>query len=292
MTDRPYPRAPISLALIAFVLLLGGTALAQDDGAERRWSFTAEFSTVSTIGNSESRTLGLATAFGYTWPHSRIKIEAGGIRSESSLKTRSAVGTSPDDFVLEETKKTETTAEAYYARGRYDHNVSDRFFLFGGADWLRNTFAGIEGRFLFAAGAGTTWADGERVRLKTDYSVTYTFQQDVIDNPFIRTAFPGVRLAYDFRWKLTGSSELESKLITDWNLDNTDDLRFDFYNALPIAISSKLAFKPALQLLWRNDPSLTEVDLVTPDGNPTGQAVLVPLEKLDSFFTVALVLTV
>jgi len=34
---------------------------------------------------------------------------------------------------------------------------------------------------------------------------------------------------------------------------------------------------------------LTEVALETPAGEPTGETVRVPLEKLDSFFTVALV---
>ena len=79
-------------------------------------------------------------------------------------------------------------------------------------------------------------------------------------------------------------------LIADWNLDNTDDIRLDLTNALSIAISSALALKPSLQLLWRNDPALTEVALVESDGTPTGESVRVALEKLDSFFTLALVL--
>ena len=75
----------------------------------------------------------------------------------------------------------------------------------------------------------------------------------------------------------------------DWNLDNTDDIRVDFENSLPISISSKLAFKPSLRLLWRNAPALTEVPLERPDGTDTGDKVFVPLEELDTIFTVALV---
>ncbi len=288
-----YPaRVSLLLTVLLLFLVFGGRTLIAQEEEELGWFFTAELSTVSTGGNQEIFTLGLSGTLAYRWARSQLKLEGGSVRSESSLKTRTAVGTSPDDFVLVEEKVTETTAAASYARTRYDYDVSERFFVFGGADWLRNTFAGIDSRFLLAAGAGNTWWDAERVRFKTDYGVTYTFQSNVVDNPFINNSFPGVRLAYDFWWKLTGPAKFESQLIVDWNLDNTDDIRLDFSNALPIAISETLALKPALRLLWFNDPALTEVPLETPAGDSTGENVLVPLEKLDSFFTLALVVTI
>jgi hypothetical protein len=274
----------IAIALPAF----GSSARAQDEEKELGWFFTGEISGVWTGGNSESNTLGLASTLRRVWSRSELKLEGGAIRSESALTTRTAVGTTTD-FQVQEVTNREKTAENYYLRGRYDYQVSPLFYTFGGADWLRNTFAGIDSRILFAAGAGNTWYDKADVRFKTDYSLTYTFQEDVIENPFIKANFPGVRLAYDFWWQLTSSTEFESTLTSDLNLDNTEDIRLDFTNALPIAISSKLAFKPSLQLLWRNEPSLTEIDLFQPDGTPTGDKVLVPLNKLDSFFTVALV---
>ncbi len=274
----------IAIALPAF----GSSAWAQDEEKELGWFFTGEVSGVWTGGNSESNTLGLASTLRRVWSRSELKFEGGAVRSESALTTRTAVGTS-GDFEVQEVTNREKTAENYYLHGRYDYQVSPLFYTFGGADWLRNTFAGIDSRLLFAAGAGNTWYDKANVRFKTDYSLTYTFQEDVIENAFIKANFPGVRLAYDFWWQLTSSTEFESKLISDLNLDNTEDIRLDFTNALPIAISSKLAFKPSLQFLWRNEPSLTEVDLFQPDGTPTGDKVLVPLNKLDSFFTVALV---
>lgn len=276
-----------ALAGTLAVLALSTTARAQDEKPLGLF-FTTELSGVWTAGNSESNTVGLAFTLRNVWELSEVKLEGGAVRSESGITTRTAVGTS-DDFVLQEETKTEKTAENFYLRGRYDYQLSERFFTFGGADWLRNTFAGIDSRLLFAAGAGNTWADGERLRFKTDYSATYTFQEDVVENPFVKTNFPGLRVSYDLWWKLTASTDFESKLIADWNLDNTDDLRFDFTNALPISISAKLAFKPSLQLFWRNEPSLVEVARENPLGTPTGETVAVPLNKLDSFFTLTLV---
>jgi putative salt-induced outer membrane protein YdiY len=264
-----------------------GTAQAQDDN-ELGWFLTGEVTGVWTSGNSESNTLGLAATVRRLWDNSELRFDGGAVRTESGITTRTAVGTL-DDFVVEKETTREKTAENYYLRGRYDYKLSERFLTFAGADWLRNTFAGIDSRLLFAAGAGNIWIDGERLRFRTDYSATYTFQEDVIENPLIKTTFPGLRLSYNLWWNLTSSTDFESTLIADWNLANTEDLRFDFMNALPIAISGKLAFKPSLQLLWRNEPSLTEVALEDQSGVPTGDTVLVPLEKLDSFFTLALV---
>lgn len=273
------------------ICFAGSAARAQDAGqkSELGWSFTAELTAVWTGGNSSSNTLGVGSTLRRTIERSEFRLAGGAIRTESSLTRRMAVGTSADDFVLQEETTTETTAESYYLRGRYDYTINERFFLFGGADWLRNTFAGINSRFLIAAGAGNSWIDNDRWRFRTDYGFTITFQNDVVENPFITTTFPGLRLSYDFRSRLTASTELTSVLITDWNLENTDDLRFDFTNALPIAISSIFTLKPSLRLMWRNDPSLSEVELVAPDGAATGQTVLAPLDKLDSFVTVSLV---
>ncbi len=281
-----HPRTMMILAVI--LSLSAGTARAQDEEAQR-WAFTAEVSGVWVAGNSESNTLGLASTLKRIWDRSELRFEGGAVRTEAGTTTRTAVGMSIDDFEVQEETVRKKTAENYYLRGRYDYKISERFYTLVGADWLRNTFAGIDSRILLAAGAGNIWLDDERMRLTTDYAATYSFQEDVVANPFIRSRFPGLRLAYGFWWQLTGSTELESKLTTDFNLDTTEDIRADFTNALPISISSKLAFKPSLQLLWRNDPALTSLELVEPDGTPTGETVLVPLDKLDSFFTLALV---
>ncbi len=68
-------------------------------------------------------------------------------------------------------------------------------------------------------------------------------------------------------------------------------MRFDWTNSLPVSISETLALKPSLQLLWRNDPALEAIELFTSGGDPTGSTVLVPLDKLDTLFTLALVLS-
>jgi hypothetical protein len=248
------------------------------------------FTTVFTSGNSESNTFGLGATVRYIHPSYEFKFESGALRTDSGIKERRAIGTD-SVFSIEEETVWEKTAEAYFARARYDRDLSDAFLVFVGADWLRNTFSGIDSRFLVAIGAGNTWAEAEDFRFKTDLGLTYTFQQDVVTNPFAKTNFPGIRASWTLMRTFTASTKLESSLVADLNIENTDDLRVDFKNALSIAINNSLAFEPSLQLQWRNDPALKQIDLFAPDGTPTGRKVRTPLRKLDSFFNVALVVT-
>jgi putative salt-induced outer membrane protein YdiY len=276
---------------VAIILALGATGvspLRAQDEKPLGWAFTTELTGVWTAGNAQTTTWGVDAKVIYAWSKAEFKLEGGSVRSQSTLTTRTAVGTSQDDFTLTEETNTEKTAENYYARARYDRQFAAGFFGFAGTDWLRNTFAGIDSRLLLAAGLGNVWASTDQIRFKTDVAATYSFQEDVVENPFVKTKFPGVRAGYDLWWKLTGTTEFLSVLVGDLNLDNTDDIRFDLTNALPISISSRLALKPSHQLLWRNQPSLAEVPLVDTGGTSVG-TVTVPLKKLDSVFKIALV---
>lgn len=291
MRHRLQVHPAVSAGLLLLLLLVTTPANAQDPAPTAAGpviTSSAELTAVWASGNSDASTFGLRGNVRSQWTKSELKFEAGGLRTESTLTTRRAVGTT-DDFNVEETTNRERTAENYFARARFDRKVSEAFLVFSGVDWLRNTFSGINSRFLVAAGAGNTVVDNESIRLKTDYGVTYTFQNDVVTNPFTNSNFPGVRAAYDFWYQVSSTTELTSTLVADLNLDNTDDIRLNFVAALPVAISSRLALKPSLQLLWQNEPSFTEVALFTAGtGDPAGK-VLIPLQKLDSFFTLAIV---
>lgn len=258
----------------------------QDTG----WSFTGKVTAVFTGGNSEASTFGLASTLRYREENFQFRFESGAVRTDSGIKERRAVGTD-SVFVVEEETIWEKTAEAYYARARLDRDFDRGMLVFVGTDWLRNTFAGIDSRFLVALGAGNTWAETDDFTFKTDIGLTYTFQQDVVTNPFAKTNFPGVRASWNLMRQFTASTRLQSDLISDLNIDDTDDIRVDFKNALSIGINSTFAFEPSLQLVWRNLPALKQIDLFAPDGEDTGRTVRTPLRKLDTFFNVALVVT-
>jgi putative salt-induced outer membrane protein YdiY len=276
------------LSLIS-AAVLPRTALAQTPPAPA-WSYQAKLTAVWAGGNTESSTFGLGSSLRRTGELVELKLEAGAIRTDASVKTRRATGTS-STYQLTEQETHQKTAENYFVRFRSDRKMGGRVVIFAGADWLRNTFAGIDSRMLIATGGGTSWVNREDFRVRTDLGATYTFQQDVVENPFGKSKFPGLRFSADLLRTLTQTTKWESALIYDQNIDQTDDARIDFTNSLSLAISSRIALNPSLQLLWRNQPALTEVDLFSSLGAATGEKVQVPLEKLDSFFTLAVVIT-
>lgn len=279
----------VATAVLGGALGLTGTPLqGQEDEKELGWLYTAEVSLLLTAGNAEASTFGLGAGLRRVWDSSEFRFNAGGLRSEASKTTRTAVG-STTDFQLNEESDSELTAQNYYARGRYDYAFSERFFAYAGTGWERNTFAGFDNRTSFAGGLGNIWVEKERTRFRTDYGVTYTIQDDVVDTGSGSDTFAGARFSWDFWRQLTSSTNFNSVLIVDENLNATDDLRGDLTNALSVAISDNLAFKTSLQLLWDNQPSLAGVPLEQPLGTPTGETVFVPLDKLDTILSVALV---
>lgn len=279
-----------TLAAAAILLsTVAASAIAQDDEQELGWAFEADLGSLWTGGNQETFTLAVDATAHYVWPKSRLKLVGGGFSTESSLTTTTAIGTGPSDFQLLEETVTEKTAETFYTGARYDYDITEKLYLFGGGDWMRNIFSGIESQFRFAVGAGNLWADNDRVRFSTDYAFTYTLEDNVVESPGQKSDFPGLRFGYDLNWFLTTSTTFESSLAANWNLDNTDDIRVNWYAGLPVDISSVLALKPSLRLMWRNDPALQDVPLLdAPGGTQTG-TVLTPLKELDTYFNIALV---
>lgn len=284
-------RTLLAPAFVAVFGLIPATLSAQEeDPARKRWAMGGEVTSVLAQGNAESLTLGLGLVVRRVWEKSAFRFESGAVRAETGRITRRAVGTA-NDFSVTRNVERSKTAEAVFARVRYDRTLSDKVFLFGGSDWLRNTFAGIDSRLLLAAGGGNKLVDSERTRLSTSYAATYTFQEDVVKNPFVGTDFVGARLGYELWRRVSPSTVFESAFVGDQNLKDTEDRRVDFTNALTVDVNDRIALKPSLQFQWRSRPSLADVDLYTAGGVATGTKVQAPLEKLDTFFKLALVLT-
>ena len=121
---------------VVFLLVVGtlsmpGYATAQDETGAYTWENSTELSFVSTGGNASSSILGLKSTLTATSGRSAFKIEVGGIRGETTFRTRTATG-SATNFTVDETTNSQLTAENYFARGRYDRAFAS-VFVFSGA---------------------------------------------------------------------------------------------------------------------------------------------------------------
>lgn len=291
-------------AVLAFIsALIPAFAAAQDKPAEEKklgWKDTAELGYVVTSGNSESSTLGLKNTLLYDWEKARFEMKLGAVRVESAP---AATFATPDgaDFELGETES-ELTAESYFLNGRYDRNITDRFFWFAGAGWDRNTFAGIQNRYTAFSGVGNIWFDNETVKWRTDYAATFTKEEDVVEPEGFDDTFFGLRLSSTFLYKWSETGSYGNDTIVDENLDDTDDLRVNMTNWVAVNMTTHLALKVSLQWLYDRQPALIQAAAFTADPDEGGVPIdvngdgvtpdQVPVEadSLDSIFTTALVI--
>jgi putative salt-induced outer membrane protein YdiY len=206
-----------------------------------------------------------------------------------------AVGTATD-FSKEVDKNTDTTAENYLATARYDRNITAHFFWFGGASWDRNIFAGIDNRYAAFGGVGNIWADNDTWKWRTDYSATYTKENDVVEPPNFDDTFAGARVSSSLKYAWSKSGLYTNDTIVDDNLDHSTDWRVNMNNSVALTMSTHLALKVSLQWLYDHQPALVEAALFDTTGAPildaTGNQIKVPVqaETLDTIFTTALVL--
>ena len=141
--------------------------LAPEDTDEPLQGFynTADLSIVITGGNSSATTLGLRNLAEYYWTSSSLRFDLGGLRTDArSRDDRVAIGTGQDDFFVEEAER-QRTAENYFANLRYDHDLSERWYLFGIGGWDRNQFAGFDSRWQGALGRMQVVPDGSTTLL-------------------------------------------------------------------------------------------------------------------------------
>jgi putative salt-induced outer membrane protein YdiY len=272
----------------ALATTLVAPTMAQDERAPG-WYDEAQLSFVQTAGNTESSTLGFDNKLERLWENAKFELTLGALRAESDLRTRTAIATA-DGFRVQESSSSALTAERYYVRARYDHALSATTLWFVGGGWERNEFAGFESRYSAVGGFGNVWWDTERSRLETDYGLTYTRQLDLIESSEIDEGFLGIRLGLDFRQTIGSNAEYSLGLVTDGNLDETEDLRAELVNALRVSMNNRLALRISYQLAFDNLPALERLP-IQGAAFPPGATVTVPLDEVDSIFTAALVIS-
>lgn len=283
--------------LCPIACLLGMSALVAPVSAEEPklgWADAAELTFVATDGNAEAQTLGFRNLLTHTAPRARFSLEAAGLRAETTTTTFRVEGTAPDFRVVEDSQSN-VTSESYLLRGRYEYDLSERWYGFGGAGWERNQFAGFDSRYSVVAGLGRTWFATDESKLRTDLGATYTREESTLRirrgtrEVRLESESLGARFSSDFLQKITPSTTYTNVLFIDQNLDDSDDLRADMTNALAVAINKTLALKASLQLLYDNQPGLIGIVVPGEPGSGGDGRIVIERDDLDSVLSVALV---
>ena len=283
-------RTSLAVAVLLFAGLAAATPLFAEDPPKEGWSDIAEFSYVATAGNSQVKTLGFKNLLKRTWANASFEVRAGAVRSESTTRSWTVQSVAGD---IDEESTTTLSAENYYLNGRYDRKITDRFFWFGGAGWERNRPAGVDSRYWGSGGVGNIWYDTDTRKFRTDYSITYTDQTDIVETPDFEYTFMGARFSWNFLQKFGTNTTYGNDFVVDENLNETSDYRGDMTNWVAVTMSQRLALKVSLQFLYDHVPAYAEAidpgDPTIPITEFTPGRDLVQLDSLDTIFTVSLV---
>ena len=221
------------------------------------------------------------------WTNATFSLGGGLVRAKANDPGRRALG-SPDEFEVESGPSV-LNAARYNALGRYDRNLSERLGWEAGLELYRDEFSGLEGRTLALAGLRYLVADQKSFVFKTALAATFAHQAEVVEDPLTANSFVGARLSADIEKTLGANSKYVMGLALDENLQDTDDLRIRFANALGVSMNKRLALQVGLLLLYDHQPSLVEIPLFGRDGVPAGLTVPVEAAELDTTFTVSVV---
>ncbi len=275
------------LFTLALVFLVPGPASAQDRPPAEKWKASVELGYVVTGGNTSTSTFTLGTNLSKKWDKNTLAFKTYILRSNSTAKTRTAVGTETDFSIVEESVE-RLVAENYVISGQYDRSLTRAVNAEFGMSWDRNRFAGIGSRFMLTAGTGYPLIEKRSVTLKADTVLSLTMRRYMGDTT---RAFAGFRIKAAFEYKFSEKSGYASTVIFDDNLKKTVDWRLDWTNSVSAPLSKSLALKTSLRMLYSHFPATESVALYGTDGTSLDVNVLVPLKKLDVFFTNSLVIS-
>jgi hypothetical protein len=240
-------------------------------------------------GNSSASSLGFKDEVKRLWPKATFTFAAAGIRADSSDPARRAVGV-PDSFQIESGSRV-LKAEKYNAIAGFDRRITDRFGWTVGAEFDRDKFSGLSSRTLGLAGVNYLLANRKEFTFKTGIAATIAHQSEVVPDPTTKDTFAGLRLSADAERKLGANSTYVGGVAVDENLQETDDLRVRFGNALAVSMNKRLALQVGLLFLYDHQPSLVALPLFDPAGSPLGLDVAARAATLDTTFTVSVVVT-
>ena len=255
--------------------------LQEADAEDIGWSNATELSVVRTQGNADTQTFGFKNTLRRNWTGARARLRVDGIRARASGDRflvvepglRFRPGEQPDGF---ETSAARTDGppdvEQYFVEGRFELDISERFFWSVGTSWDRNDDAGIRNRYVTFSGVGNTWADTEDLSFSTGYGISYTAREEAAPEAAKDDRFGGFRLDGDYHHRLGAALELDSDLALNVNLRSASDYSLNVTNALGVAMSDHLSLRVSLQHLYEHQPAFEEapilarVMLIDPDG--------------------------
>jgi putative salt-induced outer membrane protein YdiY len=228
---------------LALVVALAVTPAAAQDEAEEApepvWTNALGLSYVGTSGNTDT------TTFGLDFKSERKPTPWG-------LDLVATFTRAEDNSVV--------TAEQYLVGGRATRSLSDRWSVFAGVSWARDTFGGFENRYIAEAGAEYLAIETAKHTLSFDAGLTWTSEDqirtdDVTGRDYTESEswFGGVA-GLKWEWAFSESASLSERILYYPNFDTSSDWRVGSDTAITADLTKLLALQFSYLVRYRNQP--------------------------------------
>lgn len=232
-------RSAFRLAVLAGLLLPFNLHAETEEGP---WSGSVALGYVAVGGNSDSETVNFRGELKYDrdrWHH---------------ILTASAVGASQDD---------ETTAEAYRAAFTTQYDLSERIFLFGTADYVKDKFSGYDRQISETAGIG--WRALRTASHQLDLSIGAGARQSKLRDGSSENEAVG-RAGAKYAWQISETASFGQSLDVVSGSENTvlesqTELKAAIVGNLAMALGYNIKRNTSVPPGSRNTDTLATVSL-------------------------------
>jgi putative salt-induced outer membrane protein YdiY len=221
------------LVLISVLWLAPVAAFAQPPEPPPRQEGSAEFAFVSTTGNTDTQTLGLAGEYHYRPNPWHLLWKTAYVRNES------------DDLL---------SAESFRFLFRTERSLTARASLFGQWAYLHDGFAAIDHRNSITGGLSYQLVAPSPHELWVDGGLGYTNEKRLIGDD-ISTAIGLTAVRYKFA--LSDTAEITDDLGFEFSLSDGDDWRLANIVAVTAKLTTVLALKLGYTTRYVNAPAPT-----------------------------------
>jgi len=225
--------------IVASIPVVAQDVAVEEAPPEPLWESSLGLSYVATTGNTETSTFGLDFS-------SKRRPDPWGLDLMAT-------------FTRAEDGKT-LTAEQYLVGGRALRQVGDRWSVFAGLSWARDTFSGFENRWIVEAGGEYLAIDSGSQRLAFDLGLTWTSEDRILFDELTQEEFTetfdwlGAVAGLTWEWTISDSASLTERLLYYPNFDESSDWRLASDTALKASLTKLLALQLSYQVRYRNLP--------------------------------------
>ncbi|HUS84428.1 MAG TPA: DUF481 domain-containing protein [Anaerolineales bacterium] len=216
---------------VTFLLVTAVVAVAAEKYA-KSWSDQGEFLLVDTSGNSKATTLAFKNELKYAF--------------NPNLKGSWKIG------VLYGESNNQKNAESYSTDLKLDYLIDAKTYGYGVAGWLKNTFAGLDPRYMVGGGVGYKFLTGPDHALIGEAGLGYT-SDNYVDNAkhdYLNGRLFG-KYTYDFTPKNSFSQSIEYL----YDFSRSDNYNLISETALIAALTDVLSMKASYTINYANAPT-------------------------------------